>query len=249
MKKYIFLLGVLILTLPGFSQNNYGLRFSNLLNDNLTLENAIRLGLENNSDFLTAKEEITIAEQRLSEAKFRYLPQFALQGTATWYNADSPLVLPEAGINRLLPASKDLDSNQFYGVGVTATQYLYSGGRIRGTLKIARANLKQVQSRYETVKNSIVLDIKRSFANLLYAQQNVKFTEQLWKQVSKGTFSTDILTRVRQKAILSHIKTQYNQAQSELAKARLQMLVSLNKELNAPLTISGDPSGPPETRV
>ena len=240
MKKYIFLLGVLILTLPGFSQNNYGLRFSNLLNDNLTLENAIRLGLENNSDFLTAKEEITIAEQRLSEAKFRYLPQFALQGTATWYNADSPLVLPEAGINRLLPASKDLDSNQFYGVGVTATQYLYSGGRIRGTLKIARANLKQVQSRYETVKNSLVLDIKRSFANLLYAQQNVKFTEQLWKQVSKGTFSTDILTRVRQKAILSHIKTQYNQAQSELAKARLQMLVSLNKELNAPLTISGD---------
>ena len=221
------------------AQSNYGVQFSSLLSDNLSLESAIRLGLENNSDFLAAKEEITIAEQKVSEAKFRYLPQFAVQGTATWYDADSALVLPEPGISRLLPATNTLDSNRFYGVGVTATQYLYSGGRINGILKSARANLKQAQSRYETVKNTIVLDIKKSFTHLLYAQEKVALIKQIWEQVGRWHLSTETWTRIHQQALLAQIKARYNQAQHELTTARFALHVSLNKELNAPITVSG----------
>ncbi len=240
MRKLLFAIYCLLVGLPALAQSNYGVQFSSLLSDNLSLENAIRIGLENNSDFLAAKEEITIAEQKVSEAKFRYLPQFALQGTATWYEADSPMVLPEAGISRLLPDSQSIDTKHFYGVGVTATQYLYSGGRIRSTLKTARANLKQVQSRYETVKNTVVLDIKKSFAGLLYAQENVKFTRKLYDQVSKWNFSADPWTRIRQKALVAQFKAHYQQAQNQLNRAQLNMLVSLNKELNSPLTIAGE---------
>ena len=239
MKKQGLLIGLLCCAFPIIAQSNYGVQFSSLLSDNLSLENAIRLGLENNADFLSAKEEITIAEQKVSEAKFRYLPQFALQGTATWYEADSPMVLPEPGINRFLPGTKSLDSKHFYGVGVTATQYLYSGGRINSALKIARANLKQIQSRYETVKNTVVLDIKRSFATLLYAQENLAFTQKLYEQVQNWKYSTDTWTRIRQKSLMAQFKSSYQEAQNQLERARLAMLVSLNKELNSPLTISG----------
>ena len=233
------MIGCLLGALSVAAQSNYGVEFSSLLSDNLSLESAIRLGLENNSDFLSAKEEITVAEQKVSEAKFRYLPQFALQGTATWYEADSPMVLPEPGINRFLPDTKSLDAKHFYGVGVTATQYIYSGGRINGSLKIARANLKQAQSRYETVKNAVVLEIKKSFANLLYAQENVAFTQKLYEQVKNWRYSSGPWTRIRQKAIVAQIKARYQEAQSELNRAKLAMLVSLNKELNSPLTVSG----------
>ena len=239
MKKLFLLLGLYCTTLGLSAQSNYGVRFSSLLSDNLTLESAIRLGLENNSQFLTARQDITIAEQRLSEAKLRYLPQFALQGTATWYKSDSAMVLPESGINRLLPASKSIDGNNFYGVGVTATQYLYSGGRINGTLKLARTNLKQVQSRYEAVKNAVVLDIKIAFTHLLYAQENAALTEHLYQTVKKWHLSQDGWTRVRQLALLAQLKAAAHEAQHELAQARLAMLISLNKETNAPLTISG----------
>ncbi len=239
MKKQLLMIGCLLGALSVAAQSNYGVEFSSLLSDNLSLESAIRLGLENNSDFLSAKEEITVAEQKVSEAKFRYLPQFALQGTATWYEADSPMVLPEPGINRFLPDTKSLDAKHFYGVGVTATQYIYSGGRINGSLKIARANLKQAQSRYETVKNAVVLEIKKSFANLLYAQENVAFTQKLYEQVKNWRYSSGPWTRIRQKAIVAQIKARYQEAQSELNRAKLAMLVSLNKELNSPLTVSG----------
>lgn len=240
MKKHILWAVYLLSALSLCAQSNYGLKFSSLLSENLSLESAIRLGLENNSDFLSAKEEISIAEQKVSEAKFRYLPQFALQGTASWYEADSPMVLPESGVNRLLPSSDSLDSKHFYGVGVTATQYLYSGGRINSALKIARANLKQVQSRYATVKNAVVLDIKKSFATLLYAQENVAFTQKIWDQVKSWRFSSDPWMRIRQKALVAQFKARYQEAQSQLNRARLAMLVSLNKELNSPFTISGN---------
>ncbi len=239
MKKLLLYVCIFCAALPSPAQSNYGVRFSSLLSDNLTLESAIRLGLENNSQFLTAQQDITIAEQRLSEAKLRYLPQFAVQGTASWYKSDSAMVLPEAGINRLLPASKTIDGNHFYGAGVTATQYLYSGGRIHGTLKLARTNLKQVQSRYETVKNAVVLDIKTSFTRLLYAQQNAALTQRLWQAVAKWHLSQDGWTRLRQAALLAQLQAAANEAQNELSAARLAMLVSLNKETNAPLTVSG----------
>ena len=239
MKKFLVLLFIYTCIVPLQAQSNYGLVFSSLMSDNLSLENAIRLGLENNSQFLTAKEEITIAEQKLSEAKFRHLPQFALQGTASWYKADSPIILPDGGVSRLLPASNTLDGHTFYGVGATATQYLYSGGRISSTVKSARANFKQAQSRYETVKNAVVLDIKTSFTRLLYAQENVKFTQHIAQQVARWRTSPDAWTHIRQKALVAQLQAAYRQAQNELSQARLAMLVSLNKEKNAPLTLSG----------
>ena len=240
MKKHLFFISLcLALTLPATAQSNYGVQFSSLVNDNLTLENAIRLGLENNSEFLTARQEITIAEQKVSEAKFRYLPQFALQGSASWYDADSPMVLPEIATNRFLPARNATDSNRYYGVGATATQYIYSGGRIRGALKAARANLKQAQSHYESIKNAVVLDIKKSFTHLLYAQEKARLSQEIWQKVSRWKLSADPWTRMHQKTLVAQLQAMASEDQQELAQARLAMLVSLNKETNVPLTISG----------
>lgn len=241
MKKSLLLaLWILCLALPSLAQKEYGLKFSSLVSDDLTLENAIRLGLENNSDFLTAQQEIIIAEQKVNEAKFRYLPQFALQGTATWFNLDYPMVLSDSVANRFLPGKMLNNDNRFYAVGVTATQYLYSGGRIHGTLKAARANLKQVQTRYETVKNQVVLTIKQAFAQLLYAQENAALTEDIYqKAISWNKNNTDVWTQIQNRSALAQLENASSIAKNELTKARLAMLVSLNKELNSPLSISG----------
>ena len=242
-KAGALLLAIFFLAPAVFAKKEYGLKFSSLINDNLTLENAIRLGLENSTEFLTAKQDIIIAEQKVTEAKFRYLPQFSLQGTATLYDLDYPMVLPDSVANRFLPGNYQYgDKNQFYGVGITATQYLYSGGRINGTLKMARANLKQVQSRYEIVKNQVVLNIKKAFTELLYAQHNAKLTQEVWGLAQKwyAKPTGDLWTKIRIRALLADLTTSRNQAESELKKAQLGMLINLNKELNARITIKGD---------
>ncbi|MCQ2410367.1 MAG: TolC family protein [Elusimicrobiaceae bacterium] len=245
MKKIIILFTACWLAgLSAFAQKEYGLRFSSLINDNLSLENAIRLGLENNSDFLTARQEITIAEQKVNEAKFLYLPQFALQGTATWYSLDYPMVLSDSVANRFLPGRVISDKrDQFFGVGITATQYLYSGGRINNALKMARANLKQTQSRYEIVKNATVLDIKKSFFNLLFAQQYDQLMQQLTDKAQHWNIRSsalDIWTKIRLQSAQAQLQARRHQAARQLEQAQTAMLVSLNKELNSTFSITGD---------
>ncbi|MBR4592781.1 MAG: TolC family protein [Elusimicrobiaceae bacterium] len=242
-KRYFLLLVLLFMAAPLFAQKEYGLKFSSLINDDLSLENAIRLGLENNSDFLMARQEITIAEKKVNEAKFQFLPQLALQGSATWYSLDYPMVLPDAVGNRFLPGhTLDGKRDQFFGVGVAATQYLYSGGRIRNTLKIARANLKQTQSRYEIVKNAAVLDIKKSFYNLLFAQHYDSFMQDLMQKINSWNkpASTDVWSQIQREGLLAQLQARRNQAAHDLAQAKLAMLVSLNKEFNASISITGD---------
>lgn len=253
MKKLYFLCLALLLALPATAQKEYGLRFSSLINDELTLENAIRIGLENNSDFLLAQQEVIIAEQKVKQAKFLFLPQFALQGTATWYDLDYPMVLPESVANRLIPNNDSQpagDKHQFFGVGVSGTQYLYSGGRIRGALKMAEANLKQVQSKYESVKNAVVLDIKKSFFQLLYAQNLLDLANQIDQKAQKyeRNLSVSSWDKIKAQYVLSKLYSQKNLATNELQKAQLAMLVSLNKELNSPVKVKGD-FAPIETKL
>ena len=69
MKKIYCLCLALLLALPAAAQKEYGLRFSSLINDELSLENAIRIGLENNSDFLLAQQEVIVAEQKEGSAQ------------------------------------------------------------------------------------------------------------------------------------------------------------------------------------
>ena len=245
MKKIWFLCLAFLLAMPAAAQKEYGLRFSNLINDELTLENAIRIGLENNSDFLLAQQEVIIAEQKVTQAKFLFFPQFALQGTATWYDLDYPMVLPESVANRLIPNNDSQpagDKHQFFGVGISGTQYLYSGGRIRGALKMAEANLKQVQSKYESVKNAVVLDIKKSFFQLLYAQNLLELSRQIDHKAQRyaRTLSVSSWDKIKAQYVLSKLYSQKNIASNELQKAQLAMLVSLNKELNSPVKVKGD---------
>ncbi len=245
MKKLILVFLALLLAWPAAAQKEYGLKFSSLINDELTLENAIRLGLENNSAFLTAQQEIIIAEQKVKEAKFLFLPQLSVQGTATWYDLEYPMVLPESVANRFIPDNNSLSKDvkhQFYGVGVTATQYLYSGGRIRSALKMAQANLKQAQSKYEAVKNAAVLDIKKSFFRLLYAQHNVELAADVQKKANSyfRSMSLNAWDKVKAQYLFSQLNSRKNEAEDELQKAQLAMLVSLNKELNSRITVKGD---------
>ncbi len=243
MKKLYFLCLALLLAMPALAQKEYGLRFSSLINDELTLENAIRIGLENNSDFLLAQQEVIIAEQKVTQAKFLFLPQFAVQGTATWYDLDYPMVLPESVANRFIPDNETAgDKHQYFGVGVSGTQYLYSGGRIRGALKMAEANLKQVQSKYESVKNAVVLDIKKSFFQLLYSQNLLDLANQIDQKAQKYARSLSVSSwdKIKAQYLLAKLYSQKNIAANELQKAQLAMLVSLNKELNSPVKVKGD---------
>ncbi|MGB2578723.1 outer membrane protein TolC [Elusimicrobium simillimum] len=209
----------------------------------ITLEQAIRLGLENNTKLLSSEQSILIANQRVREANFMRLPQFDLLATATHYDLEYPVVLPDAmGLRIIGPQSVDKSGDSFYGATVSAVLYLYSGGRISGTIKLAKAQLKEEQSKYETEKNNVILSVKLAFYRMLYAQKRLELTEAGYnrakeyskKQSNKGWQGVSVASMVEK------FRIEYNNAKHEYSQAHLQMIKGLNKELNSEIKIKGD---------
>jgi len=149
----------------------YRIKYSADEKDPISLENAIRLALENNYELLLTEQDVVIAEQRLKEARYLYLPQLSVNAGATVYNADYPMVLPEnLGLRFLSPQENGFRTDRlFYGAGVSATQYLYTGGRTSSTVSLANAALKEAMSRYEAVKSSVIYQTKQAFFEFLFS--------------------------------------------------------------------------------
>ena len=208
----------------------------------ITLEQAIRLGLENNTQLLAARQSVNIAQYRVSESSMTRFPQFDVLATATAYDLDSVTVLPEAMGLRVLYPQNGRSSN-YYGAGVSAVQYLYSGGRISGGIKMSKAGLKEEQSKYETEKNAVILKVKLAFYNFLYASKYLELAEKTFdtaQTYAKKTSAKKSWERVSSAAALEDFRAEASNARHQYRLAYRDMLESINKELNAEVKIKGD---------
>jgi len=208
----------------------------------ITLEQAIRLGLENNTQLLAAQQSLVVAQSRVSETSMMRLPQFDLLATATSYDLDSVTVLPEALGLRVIQPQQGSSSN-YYGATASAVLYLYSGGRISGSIKIAKANLKEEQSKYETEKNKVILKVKLSFYNFLYATRRLELAEKTFttaQSYAKKQNAGSGWERVSLTGALERFRAEINSSRNEYRRAYQTMLESLNKELDAAIKIKGD---------
>lgn len=209
----------------------------------LTLENAIRLALENNYELLLTEQDVVISEQRLKEAKFLYLPEISFNAAATGYQTDSPIVLPESlGMRYIAPSDSHDTEDLFLGVGVSATQYLYTGGRTSSTVSMAKAGLKEAMSRYEAVKYFIIYQVKEAFFQQLFLQRQQTLLEDVLQKAEKhfSIAGRKQWEKILIKAERARINGKMNALKEELSNANLKLINVLNKELNSKFTISGD---------
>ncbi|MDR0952831.1 MAG: TolC family protein [Elusimicrobiota bacterium] len=242
-KKLTFICIFALLSSPFLFAQQYRIKYSTDAKDPMSLENAIRLALENNYELLLTEQDVVIAEQRLKESKMLYLPQISVNAGATAYNLDSPTVLPESFGLRFLEENNDhKNSELFYGVGVLATQYLYTGGRTSSTVSMANAGLKEAMSRYEAVKSSVIYNVKEAFFNYLFLQQKLALIKDAYKRtdaiISKAQLKQ--WERVMVKAEQSTLKSEINSVNRDLEAARLKLVQTLNKEADSKIFITGD---------
>ena len=220
----------------------YRLKYSTDESRPLSLENVIRLSLENSYDLLLIEQDLIISQQRIKEAKFLYFPQFSLNGSATAYNLDSPIILPEMIGQRFLTQDPNhRREDLFYGVGITAVQYIYGGGRISSTLDLARASNKEIQSRYQNAKNTVIYTAKTAFYEYLYAQEKNKLAEEVLNQAKQIARARELSPsqKILVSAEISSFESMVSKANADLNKAKIKLLKVLNKELNSEVSFEG----------
>lgn len=242
MKKLLVLCFTLVLALNAFAQQ-YRIKYSTDDKDPLSLENAIRLAIENNYQLLLTEQDVIIAQQKVKEAKFLYLPRISLNAGATAYNLDYPTIVPESLGLRFITQEEGHESKDlFYGAGVSAIQYLYTGGRTSSTVSLAKATLKEALSRYEAVKTQTIFEVKEAFFNSLFLQKKKELLEETSQKILKALNkkSSKSWENILVKSEKAKIQTDKNLIEQEIKNANLVLLKTLNKELNNTIVIKGD---------
>ncbi len=242
MKKFLCFCLFLFVGLSAFAQQ-YRIKYTTDDKDPLSLENAIRLAIENNYQLLLTEQDVIIAEQKVKEAKFLYLPRISLNASASAYNLDYPTVIPESlGLRFINQEDGHENSDLFYGAGVSATQYLYTGGRTSSTVSLAKATLKEALSRYEAVKSKTIYDVKESFFNSLFLQKKKELMQDTSDKIQKALNKKNAKAweNILVKSELAKIQGSKNLLEEEIKNANLTLLKTMNKELNNTLVIQGD---------
>ncbi len=195
----------------------------------LTLKDVVSLAVKNSPAALAAEQDIIIARQRVSEARFMYLPQFTLSGTASRVNLEYPSVLgQELGERFLNPAVSDT----FYTLRAQALQPLYTGGKNTNALKLAKAAQNQAKVNYEAVKADAAYAAKKAFYTLLY-QRRLQAASGYWLKRAgelNASLRKDAFESLEASMLLSGLSDRAQQAESGVEAAGTDLLRALNRE-------------------
>lgn len=242
MKKFLcFCFAIFIALSTGAQQ--YRIKYTTDDKDPLSLENAIRLAIENNYQLLLTEQDVVIAEQKVKEAKFLYLPRVSLNASATAYNLDYPTIIPESlGMRFITQEEGHENKDLFYGAGVSAMQYLYTGGRTSSTVSLAKATLKEALSRYEAVKSKTIYAVKDAFFNSLFLHKKKELLENTSGKIQKALNkkNSKAWENILIKSEKAKIQSNERLLEEEIKNANLNLLKTMNKELNNTLIIQGD---------
>lgn len=210
-----------------------------------TLEDAQRLAGLNDPRLLSAEQDKIIAQERETQARLLFLPEFGVQASATKYNAQYPFALSNDFRNELLfpnfPNPYGLTSDTFYSGRGYMNLSLFEGGRTLNTLRLASAATKQANSAVEAVKLDISLSVREVFYRLILAQEKATAAEQYEKASEDlvGGGRLDGFDRVEAEARLAEARAQASEARHQLALARLAFLKGVNVELDTPFNVAG----------
>jgi len=210
-----------------------------------TLDNAVTIALQNNSRLLSAEQDRIIADERLTEAKLTFLPEFGLQASATKFGAHYPFALSnELGNILVFPNGSDFNhhgyENVYSGRGYMNFP-LYEGGRSINTLRLAQAALKQAQSNYDSVKMEVVLAVKDAFFRLLRAQEKLAATDETAGAAQRmaAALNLDAWERIAAEGLSETARHWEADAAQELNLRRLDFLKALNLELDTAFHVTG----------
>ncbi len=207
-QNIIYIVGILLLTY------NYSLAQEV---KKLTLDESIKIGLENSEEINSAKWRVTSADAILSEMNAARLPSLSLNANYTRLSPITPYSIStpfgEFELNQ------NIVNN--YGVKLTLQQPLFTGFRLKANSDIAEYNLESVKEDFNRDKNDLIYNIKKAYWSLFKANEVKKVIDENVEQ---------------NKAHLLVVQSFYDQGMAtnnELLKVQVQLSDTKLKQIDA----------------
>ncbi|MBI5623676.1 MAG: TolC family protein [Elusimicrobia bacterium] len=204
----------------------------------ITLEDAVRLATLNDARVLSAEQDAIIAQQRVREAWFQFLPEVGFQASASKYEARYPFAL--STVSRNLLAFPGADQNLYSGSGYWYLP-VYEGGRHVNTLYLAKAALKAARSNYDTARREIVLTAKEAFFRLILSQEKLDSSVRIEEETRRLSDESGLgaWDRLEAEALLGEARAEATNARHLFEAGRLALLKNLNLEFDTIFRVEG----------
>lgn len=204
----------------------------------LNIDEAVRLATLNDTRVLSAEQDTIIADQRVKEAWFQFLPELGFQASASKYEARYPFAL--SGVTRSILAFPGTEQNLYSGSGYWYLP-IYEGGRHINTLYLAKAAHKAARSNYDSVRRQVTLAAKEAFHRLVLAKERLEVAEknESLAQAAASDAKLGAWDRVEAEALLGESRAETTAARHAFETSRLTLLKSLNLEFNTSFKVEG----------
>ncbi len=190
-----------------------------------SLEQSQADALKNRPEMLKAEADIEAARARLRAEQANYYPTLSANGAYNWATGSVNM-----GQLNGQPLTGDVGNS--WNAGVFLTVPLFQGGLTRGRVSEARANVMALEAQRDAVRQSILLEVNRSFADRESAKVRIGVMESSLQkarenlELAQGRYDAGVgpsleVTDAQVAAIqaeIDHIQAQYD---FQLSVARL----------------------------
>jgi outer membrane protein TolC len=197
----------------------------------LTLELSIEKALVSNIEILEVSKEVEYAKQKVLEAKGLYFPNINLNANVSSFDSSFPTLSLDPTFQNPVLLPSGIQSFHLF-MRCSFWQNIYTGGRIKTTNNIIKANKEKTENRRDIIKEKLVNDIKVTFNECLYYKELLVIYREKLKSVELGKtrLSLENIKKLRKKCI---------EEQLLYEKEVLNLLSIIGKDLNANVEIKG----------
>lgn len=222
----------------------------------LSLDDAVKLGIENSKNLKIDQAKIEESTANLLEAKNKQLPDLKISGTYMYLPVEANVSLKIPGM--AAPGNSPVKQVVYGSANLSLP--IYSGGRIKYGIQSAQYLLEASKLTSENDKNAIAYNIAQAYNNLFKASQVVKLLQENLASSQKRDQSFIKLEnngviarndRLKAQLQTSNIELQLMEAQNNysIANINMDLLLGLadNTEIEVdPTYIGEDDLGKPD---
>lgn len=227
-----FFLGRLIL---------FGDELPNSSSEQLTLKEAIKRVLANNSSVKKATEAISILTVRVGENRSNLWPKLQTVGSFTRLGPVPELTIPEMGTFKFYPANN-------FDLHLAAHQLLFDNHRTREAINLSQAQVTEALDRLEVLKRDLSFATAELFYSILYLKESLrvktehlqtlqKHLEAAEKKLEAGTATELDLLNI--KVRMASTENIIADLKNNLEKQELRLKQLMGQVDNKPLELAG----------
>jgi len=164
----------------------------------LSMEDAVKIALENNLTIKAKKQELFMAQQDVLKAKSSLYPSIGGQAAYTRLSEEqkTPMLsgfrLTPTGNPRMpymiVPEFSEMQTTYFnnYALSLSVSQPIFTWGALRGAYRLSQKRLKSINMEIKSTSLQIEEEVKESYINLLLARKSLSLLKQIQNELKEN---------------------------------------------------------------